>query len=118
MKKLVLILLPLLFFASCYYDNEEELYAAYNDPQNLSACDTFEPGYAGNLKEVFDTRCISCHGNGSGHAALLYDFSTASAAAGQYDLLTLSGDLNHSSSFTLDACEKAKLRIWDANPRP
>src|ERR1035437_174499 len=48
----------LLFFVSCYYDNEEALYPTINN-----ACDTTNVTYSGTIAPILNNSCNSCHSN-------------------------------------------------------
>lgn len=54
MKLLTPFAIVLLFFSSCYYDNEEELYPNTN-------CDTSMVTYSGEVLDILNLNCMSCH---------------------------------------------------------
>jgi hypothetical protein len=62
MKRLynILIIIPifLLFFVSCYYDNEEALY-----PTIDSSCDTIFVTYGKTIVPIMNNNCYACHSN-------------------------------------------------------
>jgi hypothetical protein len=55
---LTAIAIFLLFFVSCYYDNEEALY-----PSISSACDTTNVTFSGTITTILSNNCYSCHSN-------------------------------------------------------
>lgn len=102
----------LLIVAGCAYDKEDELYPAA-DP--LINCDTVGLTYNSDLKPFFDTKCAvsGCHVSGQ-QAPDLSSYWPANAAAG--DLYHSATNSSHAGRFSWDACDKARLRIWSANP--
>ena len=48
----------LLFFVSCFYDNEEALY-----PTLSNACDTTNVTFSGTIAPILSNNCYSCHSN-------------------------------------------------------
>jgi hypothetical protein len=60
MKRLIIPLIIavtfLLFFISCYYDNEEALY-----PTISNVCDTANVTFSGTIIPVLNNNCYSCH---------------------------------------------------------
>lgn len=60
MKRLFMFLaaIPLfiLFFVSCYYDNEEALYPIIN-----TACDTTNVTFSRTIVPILSNNCYSCH---------------------------------------------------------
>jgi hypothetical protein len=54
----VIISVFLLFFVSCYYDNEEALY-----PQIDTTCDTTNVTYSVTIVTMMNNNCYSCHSN-------------------------------------------------------
>jgi hypothetical protein len=55
-KKPTFLLIILLFFSFCTYNNEEELY-----PNEI--CDTADISYINDIKPIFEQNCYSCHSN-------------------------------------------------------
>ncbi|TAL81792.1 MAG: hypothetical protein EPN88_00285 [Bacteroidetes bacterium] len=60
MKRLYIIITTvsvfLLFFMSCYYDNEEALYPYLNN-----TCDTNNVTFSGTIVPILTNNCYSCH---------------------------------------------------------
>ena len=48
----------LLFFVSCYYDNEEALYPGID-----TTCDTTKVTYSVTIVSILNNSCYSCHSN-------------------------------------------------------
>jgi hypothetical protein len=55
---LVIISIFLLFFVSCYYDNEEALYPVID-----TTCDTTVVTYSGTIVTMMNNNCYMCHSN-------------------------------------------------------
>lgn len=68
MKRLLSSILTLsiflVFFVSCYYDNEEALY-----PELKTSCDTTNVTFSGTIVPIFANNCYSCHSNNTAAAA-------------------------------------------------
>ncbi|MBL0309023.1 MAG: hypothetical protein IPP77_04900 [Bacteroidetes bacterium] len=47
----LIFLIPLFFLSSCYYDNEDKLYAEYYANKN---CDTVNITFAGSIQPILD----------------------------------------------------------------
>ncbi|MEI6767169.1 MAG: hypothetical protein WCM76_16180 [Bacteroidota bacterium] len=112
-------MLPLLLgvlLTGCYNDNEESLYANYNNLSSTASCDTVNLTYTSQIKAILDANCISCHNTGSGHAAILDTPADVMSAASGWNLYDFSGNSNHTGNVNLDNCSKKQLRIWSANP--
>jgi hypothetical protein len=59
MKKVLITAgLIALFFAACYYDNEEFLYPVIDN-----SCDTANVTFAGTISILLSNNCLSCHSN-------------------------------------------------------
>jgi hypothetical protein len=84
MKRLIIFLpfiaIFLLFFVSCYYDNEEALYPTLN-----TSCDTTIVTFSGTIVPILSNSCYSCHSNataafgGNIHLEAIADVRTNSA---------------------------------------
>ncbi len=46
--------MTILFWTSCYYDSEEELYGSSN-------CNTNEVTFSSDILKIIDNNCYSCH---------------------------------------------------------
>lgn len=107
----------LVFFVSCYYDNEEALYPSLN-----TACDTTNVTFSGTIVTILSNSCYSCHSNNTAAAAgnnihlENYADVTARAAA-------VTGSIKHTGSFSpmpknggmIKACSIAQFDIWVRN---
>lgn len=51
------------FFASCYYDNLEELHP--KDTTQVITCDTGNVNYSNHISNILSTHCTSCHSGGA-----------------------------------------------------
>jgi hypothetical protein len=119
MLKPLKLMLPLLLgvlLTGCYNDNEESLYANYNNLNGTTSCDTVNLTYTSHIKTIMDANCTSCHNTGSGHAAILDNPSDVMSAALGWNLYDFSINSTHLGSVNLDVCSQKQLRIWSANP--
>ena len=104
----------LMFFASCYYDNEEALY-----PTLSNACDTTNVTYSGTIAPVMSSYCTTCHGGSvpSGGISLTgYSAIQTVASSGLLmNALTGNGVPVMPLSGTLPACKLSQFKIWIRN---
>ena len=111
---LPLFIIVVIFFASCYYDNEEALYPSLN-----SSCDTTNVTYSGTIAPLLSNNCTSCHSGGapSGSISLTsYTSVQASAANGTLmNALKGTGVPAMPPSGSLTACKITQVRIWIKN---
>lgn len=111
----VFVLFVLAFQAACYYDNEEELYPAGEQP---TTCDTVGVTYATKILPLLQTKCYVCHSSGAALGGIiLEDYANAA----QYALNgKLYGAINHNTGFSpmpqggakLPVCEIAIVKKW------
>jgi len=66
-KSTFLTLFLSLFFLSCYYSNEEDVYG------NAVTCDLTKAKYSQRVSEIMSTNCTSCHGAGLQEAGIRVD---------------------------------------------
>lgn len=98
--------------SSCYYDNEEELYSNLNNDTTIT-CDTLSVTYAVQIKPIFDSKCISCHGSaGTQQLPLLDNFAVSHEYAIMTDNKLLEYINTGHQSLTYNACERAQLTKW------
>ncbi|MFN3404706.1 MAG: hypothetical protein ACK40G_11460 [Cytophagaceae bacterium] len=103
--------LPLLFFfASCRYENEQEL---------IRCTDTLDVSYQFKIKPIIQTNCYPCHGEANYQTMTpginLEDFNNFKTYA---ELVVLA--INHSPGITpmpkdgnkLNSCEIRKIEAW------
>lgn len=106
----ILMLIMALSFNSCYYDNEEELYV---NSDTTNTCDTLNVTYAVQIKPIFDSKCISCHGSAGSQQLPLLD---AYNVAHEYAIMTGNRLLEYINSGhqsqTYTSCEKAQIVKW------
>ncbi len=119
MKKLLLILLTVLFSQSCYYDKEELLY-----PVTETQCDTTNVSYSGSIIPIVSQYCLSCHSNASaataGAGIKLEDYSDIKAYADNGKLL---GSIKQETGFSampkgggkLNDCNISLIETWINN---
>jgi hypothetical protein len=105
------IAIPLFFFVSCYYDNEEALYPEFN-PE----CDTITVTYSGTIQPMLANNCLTCHNNAAtGGSILLNSYGQVVAYAPR-----ITGAIKHQGSFSpmpkdspkLKDCLIAQWDIW------
>ncbi len=118
----LLVLLALLFLASCYYDNREEMY-----PVIVSDCDTLEVSFTGTITPILTTYCYGCHSNATapyaGNNIALEDYADVKAAGENGSLF---GAMDHQSGYSpmpkgtgkLDDCTLLKIQTWIENDYP
>jgi hypothetical protein len=107
----------LLFFVSCYYDNEEALY-----PELKTSCDTTNVTFSGTIVPIFANNCYSCHSNTTAAAAgnniRLENYSDIVAR-----VAAVTGSINHTGNFSpmpknggkIKACSLLQFDIWVKN---
>jgi len=120
LKISVLILSGIIFFNSCYYDNEEYLYG--NAPCDLSAVT-----YSVTVSNILAANCYSCHstaaGNASGGGIILDSYAKLKPYATNGQLV---GSINHAGGFSpmpksatkLNSCDIKKIEAWVAAGAP
>lgn len=111
---LVTVTLLILFFAACYYDNEEALY-----PTLSSSCDTLNVSYTGSIATILSNNCYSCHSDanaafgGGVHLQKLSDvvsYSSRIIAA-----VKQTGPKPMPPSGKLNPCSVSQFDIWLRN---
>jgi hypothetical protein len=107
----------LLFFVSCYYDNEEALYPTLNN-----ACDTTNVTYSGTIALLLNNNCTGCHGGSipSG-GILLTNFTSVQTVASSgllMNALNGNGVPVMPASGSLSVCKIAQFQIWIRNGMP
>jgi hypothetical protein len=110
----------LLFFVSCYYDNEEALYPALN-----SSCDTTNVTFNSTIVPILSNNCYSCHSNSmaasAGNNIRLEDYSDVVANATKID-----GSIKHTGSYSpmpknggmIKVCSISQFDIWIRDGMP
>ncbi|MCU0433781.1 MAG: hypothetical protein MUC87_10040 [Bacteroidia bacterium] len=116
MKKIVFVAFAaVLTFTGCYYDNMEELYPALIINNNCDS--TITPTYSGQIREIINNNCVSCHNPASGNAYVLDNHQGLFAVATSGQLV---GAVYQRPGFQamppsgapLDDCQKALIRKW------
>jgi hypothetical protein len=107
----------LLFFVSCYYDNEEALYPTFSN-----ACDTTNVTFSGTIAPILSNNCYSCHSNANS------SFGAGIRLQVIADVITNSSkivvSIKHTGSFpmppggTLSSCSITQFDIWIRNGMP
>jgi hypothetical protein len=121
MKRLIIsstiLAIFLLFFISCYYDNEEALY-----PTLSTSCDTTNVTYSGTIVPILNSYCIGCHSGSlpSGGITLTsYTNVQALASTGALmNALTGNGVPLMPPSGSLSPCKIGQFEIWIRNGMP
>jgi hypothetical protein len=114
---LAILAIFLLFFVSCYYDNEEALYPTLNN-----ACDTTYVTYSGTIVPLLNNNCTVCHGGSipSG-SILLTNFTSVQTVASSgllMNALNGNGVQVMPVSGSLSVCKIAQFQIWIRNGMP
>ena len=115
MKRLIIhvttVTIFLLFFISCYYDNEEALY-----PTLSTSCDTTTVTYSGTIVPIMANSCLGCHSIAStGGSILLNNYTQVVASAPR-----ITGSIKQLSSFSampknsgkIKNCSITQWEIW------
>jgi hypothetical protein len=104
----------LLFFVSCYYDNEEALYPTLNN-----ACDTTNVTYSGTIAPLLNNNCTVCHsGSVTSGGILLTNYTSVQTVASSGMLMNAlkgSGVPLMPISGSLSACKITQFQIWIRN---
>ncbi len=107
-----LLLVPLVFLAGCYYDNEEELYTYY---YTANPCDTTNITFNGTIFPIIQGNCSTtgCHVAGGTGIGLFenYDQVKAYVDNGKLENRTLVVQ-NMPPSSPLTACQQTLLQRW------
>ena len=111
MKKSIypLCLVLVIFFVSCYYDNEEALY-----PSLSSSCDTSNVTFSGSIAPMLSNNCLSCHSNATapsfGNNIYLEDYTDLRKNA-----TAVAGSIKHTGNYSPMPKNGGKLKdclIW------
>lgn len=117
-KSSVRILLTVLIawvVTACYYDNEQDVYALFDDSV---LCDTLQVTYDKHIKALFDAGCVSCHDGSHATCNLhTYEASQTYATQASSNLYTYVAENNHKNR-VLTECEHQQLQIWIKNGAP
>lgn len=110
----------LIFFGSCYYDNEEDLY-----PELQQNCDTTNVSFENTIKPMLAANCFACHSN-----ANAANFGSNLAIEDYQDVVNLQqpviGAIKHESPYSpmpkngskLSNCLIRQFEIWIENGFP
>jgi cytochrome c5 len=107
----------LLFFVSCYYDNEEALY-----PTLSNACDTTNVTFSGTIASILSNNCHSCHSNanaafgGGIHLQSIADIITNSSKI--VVSIKQTGSKPMPPGGKLSSCSITQFDIWVRNGMP
>jgi hypothetical protein len=108
---IAIISIFLIFFVSCYYDNEEALYPALS-----TSCDTTNVTYSGTIAPILNSNCVGCHNASSpGGSVLLTGYSDVVAHSSR-----ITGSIKQLSSYSpmpknggkLKDCSITQWDIW------
>ena len=117
---LLMAVIAMSLFASCYYDNEEALYPSYSQ-----SCDTSSVTYSGTIVPIISGNCLSCHSNANaasyGNNIRLEDYADVVARA-----TAIEGSIKHTGSYSpmpkngakLKDCSIKQFDIWVRNGMP
>ena len=115
MTKLI-VLFPVLLFASCYYDNETKLFP---DVANCTA--PTNPTFTANVLPLLNSRCNSCHGGTSPSGGIRLD--SYNEVSKYVKTGSLIGSVNQTSVYSpmpkgggkMSACDINKIQNWIAS---
>ncbi len=114
--KIILPLVILLAFQSCYYDKEELLY-----PETSSTCDTTNVTFSKSVAPLLSQQCLSCHSNSTalsyGANIKLENYTDVKNYATNGQLL---GAVIHKTGYSpmpkgaskMTTCKTSTIRIW------
>jgi len=107
--KLLLPLMFICFFSSCYYDNEEELYP------NAIPCDTAAVTFSDNIEPIISASCAipSCHvpiGSANGVFQSYSGIKSKVDNGSFMDRVIIQQDMPPNGD--LSSCEIEQLKIW------
>lgn len=112
-KKIWVIILPIFFLASCYYDKEDQLYDTYYASKT---CDTLTVTYSHTITAIITARCATsgCHtaggsanGNFDTYAGLKVKVDNGSLIRRTTVLMNMP-----STGGALTSCQIAQLKKW------
>lgn len=114
---LTIIAIFLLFFVSCYYDNEEALYPALSN-----ACDTTNVTYSGTIVPILNNSCLGCHSNAATGGSIVLTSYSAVVASGP----RITGSVKQLPTFSpmpknggkIKACSISQWDIWVRSGMP
>ena len=106
-----------LFFSSCYYDVEEELYPDVN-------CDVENVGYTDTVIPILQTNCYSCHDAANNFGGITLEGYVQLKKYVENDQLL--GVIRHETGYSpmpknapqLLECEIEKIEVWINNGAP
>jgi hypothetical protein len=115
-KTVFITLVGLIYFSSCYYDVEQELYP------NQGTCDTSNVSLSGVVRPILQDECYVCHSvSASGSLGAGINLETYSNLKAQVDNGKLLKSIKHESgaspmpkgsSAKIDACKILKIQTW------
>ena len=113
---IIFVLINLVSYYACYYDNEEALY-----PQLLGSCDTTNVTYTATIAPIMSSNCTSCHGASASGGLDLRTYELVKANVNK-----VYGSMNHDVGFSampqggslLDDCTLLKVKVWKDNQTP
>jgi uncharacterized membrane protein len=109
-----LLLISMVTFSGCYYDNEEYLYG--NTP-----CDITAVTYSVTVSTILATSCYNCHGaatgNANGGGIILDSYTKLKPYVTNGKLM---GSINHAGGYSampkgatkLNSCDIQKIQAW------
>ncbi len=104
--------IAILFFQSCYYDNEAYLYG------NEIACTDTTSSYTTRLAPIINNNCVSCHGPGeSPNFSTFTDVSTwkEEIVCRVVEGNSCSQGAAMPPSASLNVCDKEAFTLWQQN---
>jgi cytochrome c553 len=109
-----LVVLSLVTFSGCYYDNEAYLYGK-------TPCDVTAVTYSVTVSTILATHCYNCHGtatgNSSGGGIILDSYAKLKPYVTNGKLM---GSINHAGGYSpmpkgatkLSSCDIQKIQAW------
>ena len=115
--KFVIVLFLIIFFGSCYYDVEEELYQTIE-------CSTADMSYQSDILPILENNCLQCHDAASNFGGItLEGFDQLKTYVNNNQLI---GVIKHEAGFSpmpknaakLLDCEIEKIEAWITDGAP
>jgi hypothetical protein len=117
---LPVLIIFVIIFASCYYDNEEALYPVYSN-----TCDTTNVTFSVTITSILNNSCLSCHSNARA-AALGNNIPLENYGDVVAKITNVIGSIKHTGKYSqmpknsgsLKPCSITQFDIWVRKEMP
>jgi hypothetical protein len=111
---LPVLIIFVIIFASCYYDNEEALYPVYSN-----TCDTTNVTFSVTISSILNNSCLGCHSNAKA-ASWGNNIRLENHADVVAKITNVIGSIKHTGTFSqmprngvsLKPCSITQFDIW------